>query len=316
MQDNIEFAEIHWLLQVLQNIDIGLVVLDRQYNVQLWNGFMENHSGRTSTQVKGKNLFRQFPELNESWLRRKVDSVWNLGVQAYTTWEQKQNIFPFRSYRPLTGHAQWMYQNLTILPLTNVSASISHVCLLLHDVTEVASAQLGLQDANTQLDFLSRTDKLTGLNNRGTWETLLQQHFHQYQRTQEPVSLIMFDIDHFKRINDTYGHPAGDTVIRSLAQHLHQSVREQDVAGRYGGEEFGVILPATSQGQAVHFAESLRQSVESLVLRHEHLSLGMTISLGVCELKSSIRTVEQWLHLADQALYAAKHQGRNCVCTA
>ncbi|MFG1490546.1 GGDEF domain-containing protein, partial [Oceanospirillum sp. HFRX-1_2] len=168
-----------------------------------------------------------------------------------------------------------------------------------------------LEKANQELARLSRTDRLTGLNNRGHWEERLDQEFRRFKRSQTPSSLVMFDIDHFKQVNDTYGHQAGDEVIKLVASTLLKLQRETDISGRYGGEEFGIILLETNAEQAVIMAERLRVSLETSKVEYEGQSIQFTISLGVCEIANEMTEYNQWLELADQALYSSKRNGRN-----
>lgn len=303
--------EFHWLMDVVHNIDVGLVVLDLDLKVKLWNSFMQNHSARDSADVLDKPVFEIFPELPEAWFRRKVQTVTVLRNSSFTTWEERPYLFRFRNYRPVTGSAEYMYQNCTILPLSNTQGEVAHVCLIVYDVTEVATNRQQLQDANAKLKQISRTDGLTGLLNRKTWEIALEHEFRRFQRYKHMCSLIMFDIDHFKQVNDTYGHTAGDEVIRRTAQIVQATIREIDLAGRYGGEEFAVILVDTGAKGAKLVAERLRKAVESATVEHEQHSLKYTISLGVTELSGSVDSATEWINQADRALYQAKHAGRN-----
>jgi len=309
MQDMLN--EFHWLMDALQDIDVGLVILNREFEVQLWNGFMQNHSAKMPDEVIGKNLFDLFPELPEAWFRRKADSVFVLQNSAFTTWEQRPYLFRFNNYRPITSMAEYMYQNSTIIPLTNVRGEVEHLCLIVYDVTEVAVNRLQLQDANDQLALLSRTDGLTGLLNRKSWETELHHEYQRFQRHHHVSSMLMFDIDHFKKVNDNYGHPTGDEVIRRTAATLKQNLREIDVAGRYGGEEFAVVLLDTDVDGAKVVAERLRKAIEALTVCHDDQEVKFTISLGIAQLNTRMTDTTAWIECADKALYQAKHNGRN-----
>lgn len=303
--------EFHWLMDVLQNIDVGLIVLDKHMHIKLWNSFMQNHSAKAPTDVLDQNLFRIFPELPEAWFRRKLQAVTVLHTSAFTTWEQRPYLFRFNNYRPVTGMAEYMYQNCTILPLTNSHGEVDHVCLIIYDVTEVAVNRLQLQKANTQLHTISRTDGLTGLLNRKTWEQALNSEFKRFQRYQHACSLIMFDIDHFKKINDGFGHPAGDEVIRQTAQAVNDNTRDVDIAGRYGGEEFTIILVDTNAKGAWIVAERLRAAIEQSTIHYEKHEIHYTVSLGIAELAPKITTPTMWIDCADRGLYHAKNNGRN-----
>jgi diguanylate cyclase len=272
---------------------------------------MQNHSARLSRDVLEKSIFDIFPELPEAWFRRKLQPVMMLHTAAFTTWEQRPYLFRFKNYRPVTGVAKYMYQNCTILPLTDSSGQVNHICLIVYDVTEVAVNRLQLQKANSQLHHISRTDGLTGLLNRKTWEQSLRHEFKRFQRYQHSCSLIMFDIDLFKSINDTYGHTAGDEVIRRTASTLLAGLRDSDIAGRYGGEEFAVILVDTNADGAQVVAERLRTEIEASSVVHENQIINFTISLGIAELSEHITDPTMWIDAADRALYNAKRAGRN-----
>lgn len=309
----VDISEIHWLMDMFHSIDVGIVVLDRKYQVHVWNGFMANHSGQSSEKVLNKNIFSVFPELPEHWFRRKLESVMLLKSRAFTTWEQRPYLFKFKNYRPITGNAEFMYQTVTFIPLVSVSGDVDLVGVVIYDVTDIAVSRLELESANKLLEVLSRTDRLTGLFNRGHWEECLAREFRRVRRTKGPACMLIFDIDHFKKVNDTYGHPAGDEVIRCVSALLKAAVRETDIAGRYGGEEFVVILIDTAPDGAMIFAERLRATVEASVVKHDQTEIRFTISLGIAELTETEESHKQWIEHADLGLYAAKHGGRNQV---
>ena len=311
MSDNLDLNEFHWLLAIVQGIDVGVVVLDREYRIQVWNTFMENRSGRLPREVHGQSFFSLFPEVEEEWFRHKVESVATLGTPAFTIWEQRPYLVRFKNYQPITGQEEFMYQNTVILPLHGVNTTVEHICLIIYDVTNVATNKQQLQAVNQQLKHLSRTDRLTGLNNRGYWEECLQHEYARHRRYQSMAALVMFDIDHFKAVNDTYGHQAGDKVIQAVAEVVREQVRDTDYPGRYGGEEFVVLLPDVDSAGAMLFAERLRQRIEALLVTYENQSIPFTISLGVADLSYPTNGHQQLIERADQALYASKQGGRN-----
>lgn len=306
-----DIKDIHWLLGILHSINVGLIVIDKDYHIQMWNNFMANRSGIKAERALGKGIFNVFSDVPAAWLQKKINSVMVLGARAFTTWEQRPYLFKFKNYRPITGVAEYMYQDITFMPLTAVDGTISHVGIIIYDVTDMAVNKMDLAEANEQLARLSRTDRLTDLNNRGYWEECLVKEHERYARGQQPCTLIMFDIDHFKKVNDTYGHQAGDEVIRQTARALQMTIRKTDIAGRYGGEEFGVILVNTAADNALILAERLRKRIEALTVQHDDLRIKYTISLGVAELTPSMATHKQWLEASDQCLYHSKQNGRN-----
>ncbi|MEE3158907.1 MAG: diguanylate cyclase [Pseudomonadota bacterium] len=313
MAEHIDINELHWLLDIVQSIDVGVVVMDRDYNVEVWNSFMENHSGVGADKAARQSLFTLFPEIDQGWFTHKVETAVMLGTRAFTIWEQRPNLVHFKSYQPITGMADEMYQNVTILPLRSSTGKTDHVCLIIYDVTGVAVNKRQLESANTKLQELALRDGLTGLLNRRYWESCLEREFARHQRYDNPVSLVIFDIDHFKRVNDTYGHQTGDEVIRETARITSQLVRETDFAGRYGGEEFVVLLPGTTLDGAAQFAERLRSTIERQQLDYQGSPLTFTISLGVATLADDMAGYQALLERADKALYQSKEGGRNQV---
>lgn len=305
--------EFHWLMDMLESVEVGLVVLDLDFHVQAWNGFMEHHSGITASQIQGKVLFEAFPDIPEAWLTRKVDAVAMLNTRAFTSWEQRPYLFKFRNTRPITGTEEYMFQNLTISPITAPNGEVEKVCLLIYDVTEFASSKRALERANEQLAKLSMTDRLTGLLNRGTWENLVDAEYERFRRYGQATSLVMFDIDHFKPVNDTYGHLAGDEVIRHTAEVTRNNIRQSDSAGRYGGEEFGIILPETDAESARVICERIREAIENSTVSTTAGDIRYTVSMGIAQLTEAPENYMQWMQKADEALYKAKESGRNKV---
>ena len=159
-------------------------------------------------------------------------------------------------------------------------------------------------------------DPLTSLYNRRYMEIMLSHELQRAERAGYSVSLIMIDIDHFKKLNDKYGHPAGDEVLRRLATLMKSQIRRADIACRYGGEEFLIILPETTREIAAKRAESLRAAFADLVIEHEGDTMSSNLSLGVATFPQHALIPKQLIQVADTALYAAKTGGRNQVVVA
>jgi two-component system cell cycle response regulator len=174
-----------------------------------------------------------------------------------------------------------------------------------------------LEVANKRLRKLSITDGLTELFNHRHVHQLLHEEFERSMRTAEPVAVAMLDLDRFKQVNDTYGHPTGDVILYETARIIRETAREIDMVGRYGGEEFIAILPNTSVEEAARFAERVRQAVESHEYRDEANQIHMTVSSGVASFPGlDVDSPELLLKRADEALYVAKESGRNRVVSA
>ncbi len=175
-----------------------------------------------------------------------------------------------------------------------------------------------LQEANGQLQRLSMTDGLTQISNRASFDIALATEFKRAQRQKSYLTLMMIDVDHFKGVNDTYGHLTGDACLQALARVLASHVkRPGDMAARYGGEEFAVMMASTQPDDAMVLAQKIRTAIECIEIGYESLTLKITASFGVvCMVPSGEVTSQQLVAAADKALYQAKQSGRNRVCKA
>ncbi len=182
---------------------------------------------------------------------------------------------------------------------------------------KLRALQNELREKNRKLEELSNTDDLTKLANRRHFMEVASIEFLRALRYERPLSCILLDLDHFKRINDTYGHLAGDAVLRTVSQTLRNGLRGQDIAARYGGEELILILPETSPEGAEAVAQRYRRAIRELAIEHEGQIVKVSASFGVASYPSnSADTLEHLVRAADAALYQAKELGRDCVVVA
>jgi diguanylate cyclase (GGDEF)-like protein len=174
---------------------------------------------------------------------------------------------------------------------------------------QLRDQQEQLRIANEQLSELARTDGLTGLNNHRTFKERLEDEYNRSARHELPLSLMMLDVDKFKIFNDTFGHPAGDEVLKLVAKCLNKATRSTDFVARYGGEEFVVLLPFTKRDAALGLAERVRAEIESVAWEQRPI----TVSIGVGSMTSDVKTPAEMVALTDEALYHSKLTGRNRV---
>jgi diguanylate cyclase (GGDEF)-like protein len=177
------------------------------------------------------------------------------------------------------------------------------------DITEQKKYLQSLETINKLLETQATTDALTGIYNRIKFNTSLTMEMARSERYQSPLSLILFDIDHFKNVNDTYGHSAGDNVLKRLAKRIQASIRETDIFARWGGEEFVILAPGLFIMEAVQLAEKLRRNIEELYFIKPQK---ITLSFGVAAFKKGDSSTVL-INRADEALYRAKENGRNQV---
>jgi diguanylate cyclase (GGDEF)-like protein len=177
---------------------------------------------------------------------------------------------------------------------------------------ELEEKRAELQEANQRLSFLATRDPLTGILNRRHFLELAEIEMARSRRSRRQFSIFLADIDHFKRINDTYGHTVGDAVIRAVAGRFSQTLRATDILARYGGEEMVGLLPETDESAAVALAERLRREIEGRPVVCEQAEVQVTVSIGMAQSVGE-ESIDATLERADKALYAAKHGGRNRV---
>ncbi len=192
---------------------------------------------------------------------------------------------------------------------------------VIQDVTEEKKAQqalldknVSLQKANEKLGRMARTDGLTGLLNRQYFMQRLQEEMDRSRRYDTPLSILLMDLDHFKNVNDTWGHLAGDAVLLAVAGEIINRMRDTDIAARYGGDEFIMILTQTNLEGATSFAERLCKGIAAT--RHEYKDMNETCSIGVAELSGAVTDLTSFIKMADDAMYEAKDKGRNRACSA
>jgi diguanylate cyclase (GGDEF)-like protein/PAS domain S-box-containing protein len=292
---------------LIENMSDGVLVLDAQSRIVDLNPAMENFiEGKTSSYM-GCNAFEVF----HPWME-KTDVF--LGEMERRT-ELKVPKDPSR------------YVDLRVTPLYDREQLLSGRLMVFRDITERKQVEKRLRYVNDKLQgqlieigiLQSKLreqairDPLTNLFNRRYLEETLDRELSRAARENYPVCIIMIDLDHFKRINDTYGHEAGDLVLKAIADTLSEQSRRGDFACRYGGEEFVVAMPNISMETAYERAEFLRQSLNSLSVPYEYYNLSVTISMGIACYPENGQTREAILRAADQAMYAAKEAGRDHI---
>jgi diguanylate cyclase (GGDEF)-like protein len=199
---------------------------------------------------------------------------------------------------------------------------VDHAILAEQDLIAIGESRLKFIAADSpdqpyyeELYCQAQLDKALQVYNKHYFLTRLEDELRRHQRAEAPLSLILFDVDHFKRLNDSYGHLAGDAALVHLCELAKQSLRESDVLCRYGGEEFAIILGQTEASTALAIAEEIRERVATTAVNHAEVQIEMTVSLGISSLTAdaSRTTAEALIVQADRALYAAKHAGRNRI---
>jgi diguanylate cyclase len=291
--------------QIFETVNFGLVILNTELKVTHWNHWMARHSGIDADKITNAFLFDFFPELNTPRFMRNCKVVLSFGNFSFFSQKLHQFLFPFKVAGSFKSMFEHMQQDCTMGPLRGSDNAITGIFLIVQDVTELTSYEQKLIEMNIK-------DGLTGIYNRRFLQTRLNEEYQRHRRYGMKLSLIMFDIDFFKKVNDCHGHPCGDSVLQSVASKIASCIRQTDCLARYGGEEFCCLLPQTDLPAALILAERFRQLIEEQVTTCQENIVKVTISIGVSELAAEDHA-EALLNRADEALYQAKNSGRNRV---
>jgi len=292
------------LVQVLDGLGQGVVVLDPGCRVLYWNRWMERASGRGAAEALGASLLELYPGIDTPAFRRNLKSVLSFGIVAYFSQRIHGQLFPFAPAPGSPEGFELMQQRCAMGPLRE-EGRVASVYLTVEDVTETVSFQRRLAE-------LALRDVLTSAFNRRFFDRRLGEELERTRRYGHSLGLVMIDIDHFKAVNDGFGHQFGDEALKNLAAVCGQAIRASDVLARYGGEEFCLLLPETDLAETAALAERVRAAVERSPVRAFGRVADLTISAGAAASREGDGP-DELLRRADEALYAAKAGGRNRV---
>lgn len=308
-------ADYSFAVNLMQYLVVPTFVLDAQGQVLIWNKACERLTGLPASEVVGtKEHWRGFydsprPCLADLIVQNRMAEMDDLYVEhddasgtAFGLHAQNWCVMP--------GLGNQLYLAIDAGPIYDAQGQLLAVVETLRDMTTQKTAQI-------ELERLAVRDGLTSLVNRRGFDERLDMELSRAIRDQQSMALIMIDVDHFKRFNDTYGHQLGDECLRQVASALAMAVqRPADLVARYGGEEFAVILPSVDQAGAHAVANRIRQCVGALAVPHMgNEGLGVvSVSVGLaCGIPARDMKGKDLITLADRALYQAKNAGRNCV---
>ena len=296
-----------WMNAILTGaVDYALINLDARGCVTEWNDSIGRVTGH-GTEVVGRSMAVFYPEdaITPERVLDRLHEADHSGWSLDDGWRQRAD-----------GKCFWgsaMIAPQRALPGDNrLSAALAGVdetgyCLIVRDMS-------GHRDAAEEARHAAVCDHLTGIGNRRAFFDAAETELQRWRRSRRPLSLVLIDADHFKKINDTHGHPVGDAVLRHIARLMGATFRQVDVVARIGGEEFAVLLPSADLASAQRVAERLRAALEAQPTLTDVGPVRCTVSIGVATMDEATPSVEALLKRADEVLYAAKHSGRNRVC--
>ncbi|MFM8876658.1 MAG: diguanylate cyclase [Anaerolineae bacterium] len=310
-----EEARIRFLALVMDKVSSAVISTDSDLKINYWNKGAEILYGWREAEVLGKSVDEvcgtEFMEGQQELAQQTLikDKTWR--------GELKQ--------KHRSGKEIWVDASVTLLE-DDIGNYVGGVTIN-HDVTErklaedelrrtkesIEQINLTLRRAFEREQLASRTDSLTGVFNRRYFFELLGYEFSASRRYERPLSLVMFDVDYLKKINDTYGHQVGDELLKKAANVVRGELRTSDVLARYGGDEFVILLSNSSEQDASMVLERIYRELKSTIISADHKKLGISISAGISSLQPDMEKADQLVMLADRALYVAKNSGRNRV---
>ncbi|CAG0974452.1 partial Response regulator PleD, partial [Anaerolineales bacterium] len=300
---------------LLANVNDAIIASDAEYRLTAWNSAAETLYGWKAEEVLGRNgleiIQTQWSQEDAESMRRTIAETGRWRGEA--TQVRKDGIrIPVE---------------ISSLTLRDANGRTEGYISVNRDITERKQAEdelrraresliamnLELETALAREKQLAHTDPLTGINNRRRLYELVEHEIKIAARYWQPLSVMMFDIDHFKKVNDTFGHEVGDHILQRVTQVACGELRSADVIGRYGGEEFVVVLPMTKAKQAYPLAERIRLAIAALCVPTENGDVSVTLSIGIVEMRHGPKndSAEDMIRRADKAMYAAKQSGRN-----
>lgn len=278
----------------LEQSPASIVITDKDGNIAYVNPKFEDMSGYSHNDVLEENprIFKSGKTSEEVYA-----NLWETIIQG-STW-----VGDFEN-KHKSGHPYYVAAKIS--PILGKNGDIKHFISIQEDITEKLELQKKLEIAAT-------VDSLTGAANRGYFMKRCDQEIKRLSRYNHPVAVLLFDLDHFKSINDEYGHQAGDQVLIEFVECVRQELRDSDTLGRIGGEEFATILPETDKNGALNLANRLCKKVREMRIKYEHHKISFTVSIGCSDRQDHDKKISDLLKRADQALYDVKKNGRNNV---
>jgi diguanylate cyclase (GGDEF)-like protein/PAS domain S-box-containing protein len=295
--------QLRQLSRAVEQNPASIIITDKDGRIEYVNSKFTAISGYTLDEVRGKvsrvlKPGKTPPEIHaDLWRTIMSGREWRGDII-----NRKKDGTPY-------------WENALISAITDANGVITHFVSVHEDITARKEAEEKIRLLNAELEQLAITDHLTNLYNRRHFMQRGVEEFRRAQRSKRPLSLLMLDIDQFKNINDTHGHEAGDFALKQVAETLRSNLREIDIIGRMGGDEFTVLLPDTALNDAFNLAERVRLDIEQTALQilGEVVPIFVTVSIGVAASTGKLTHIDKLLKDADRALYQAKRAGRNRV---
>jgi diguanylate cyclase (GGDEF)-like protein len=293
---------------VLDFVPLGVFVLDAAMRVRFWNTCLEDWTEISRGAIVGKDIRERFPQFAERRYTGRFAALFAGGAPTIFSSQLHPHFIPSR-----LRSGRLRVEHTVAVAMPSAEGRGFDALLALQDVTNLADAMEDLRGARDEAKRQAATDPLTGIANRRHFVAGAERLITQSLRYGRPCTLLLVDIDSLKSINDTYGHAVGDTVLKTIVAVCRRTLRESDIFGRMGGDEFAALLPETSLAMALVTAERLRAATRAERLVAEEQEIVPSVSVGVAAMDETLRSLDAILKKADSALYEAKKRGRDRV---
>jgi len=294
--------QLRQLSSAVEHSPASIVITNIKGNIEYVNPRFTAVTGFTLDEVQGKTPLNTFGSRE---MTPEIRAEHKQAMSSGKDWRGEM------LNRKKNGEVYW--EAVSISPITDLEGNVTHFVAVNEDITARKESEEKIKHLNAGLEQLAMTDYLTSLYNRRYFMQRGAEEFKRARRNGQPLSLLMLDIDHFKRVNDTYGHEAGDMALQQVTATLKSSLREVDILGRMGGEEFAVLLPNTLLHEAVLLAGRIQQTIAGISVQIRGALLTITISIGVAVVTNKMSVIDDMLRNADTAMYQAKYSGGNRV---
>ena len=299
--------EIIFAKRILDSMDSGFIIVDKDLKIRFWNKWLQIHTGQLAKEVEDKKLDELFQIENSTSIKRKIKTVLAMKSTVFYNAHSAKPLIEISRPHITNSIFDIMKQKVTI-SLYNAHENL--VCINIVDETLLHEANYRLEQNVKTLEEISSIDSLTKIFNRSKFYERINHEIKIADRYNIELGLIFFDIDYFKKINDTYGHKSGDDVLVEISSKVSAYIREVDTFARWGGEEFVILLPGSSAQSTFKLAEKCRLLIKSTEFTDKKIHV--TSSFGVSNYQSG-ETLNKLFLRADKALYKAKDNGRNQV---
>ncbi len=319
MKTRVKTGELELSAEILQRIPVPTFVIDQNHTVTHWNPALEKLTGFPSSKILGTGyhwsaFYRsERPLMADLVVDRTEESL----ITTHYNGNARKSLHVEDAYEAevffpdMHNGGKWMI--ITAAPIPGPDGAVIGAVQTLQDITERRLAEEELRHSENRYREMSITDSLTKLYNSRHFFKLLKHEVERAERYHQPLSLILLDIDNFKRYNDTYGHMEGDRALAMLAEVIRKSLRSSDTGFRYGGEEFTVLLPQTERENALSAAERVRESfAETALYPLPGVEVHMTVSIGAGQYLPGEKE-DTFVKRVDAAMYLAKQSGKNRV---